>query len=96
VFGAPEGDATISYTPITADGKIRTAATADLAGGTTVSVSVPADVGGSPLVGYVVAASGDPAYAAVLLGREGRQDISTVAVGPEAAGQRQVPVTLGY
>jgi hypothetical protein len=96
VFGAPEGDATISYTPITADGKIRTAATADLAGGTTVSVNVPVDVGGSPLVGYVVAASGDPAYAAVLLGREGRQDISTVPVGPEAAGQRQVPVTLGY
>ncbi|AXJ10374.1 DUF5719 family protein [Arthrobacter sp. PM3] len=96
VFGAPEGDARISYTPITADGKIRTAATADIAGGTTVSVSVPADVGGSPLVGYVVAASGDPAYAAVLLSREGRQDISTVAVAPEAAGQQQVPVTLGY
>lgn len=96
VFGAPEGDASISYTPITADGKIRTAATADVAGGTTVSVSVPADVGGSPLVGYVIAASGDPAYAAVLLGREGRQDISTVAVAPEAAGQQQVPVTLGY
>ena len=29
-------------------------------------------------------------------GRDGRQDISAVAVAPEAAGQRQVPVTLGY
>ena len=96
VFGAPEGRASISYTPITADGKIRAAASADIAGGTTVSVKVPADVGGSPLVGYVVSAAGDPAYGALLLGRDGRQDISTVAVAPEAAGQQKVPVTLGY
>ena len=96
VFGAPVGRATVSYTPITADGKIRTAVTADIAGGTTVSIKVPADVGGSPLVGYVVSAAGDPAYGALLLGRDGRQDISTVAVAPEAAGQQQVPVTLGY
>jgi Family of unknown function (DUF5719) len=96
VFGAPVGKATISYTPITEDGKIRTAITADVAGGTTLSVKVPADVGGSPLVGYVVSAAGDPAYGALLLGREGRQDISAVAVAPEAAGQQQVPVTLGY
>ena len=61
-----------------------------------VSVKVPADVGGSPLVGYVVSAAGDPAYGALLLGRDGRQDISTVAVAPEAAGQQKVPVTLGY
>ena len=96
VFGAPEGSATVSYTPITEDGKIRGAATADLAGGTTVSIKVPADVGGSPLVGYVVSAAGDPAYGALLLGAEGRQDMSVVAVAPEAAGQQQVPVTLGY
>ncbi|MFF2030215.1 DUF5719 family protein [Arthrobacter sp. NPDC058192] len=96
VFGAPEGKATVSYAPITADGKIRTAATAGVVGGTTVSVKIPADVGGSPLVGYVVSAAGDPAYGALLLGRDGRQDISAVAVAPEAAGQRQVPVTLGY
>ena len=96
MFGAPAGKATVSYTPITADGKIRTAITADVAGGTTVSVKVPADVGGSPLVGYVVSAAGDPAYGALLLGRDGRQDISAVAVAPEAAGQQQVPVTLGY
>jgi hypothetical protein len=96
VFGAPDGKATVSYAPITADGKIRTAATAEVAGGTTVSVKIPVDVGGSPLVGYVVSAAGDPAYGALLLGRDGRQDISAVAVAPEAAGQRQVPVTLGY
>ena len=96
VLGAPAGRATVTYTPITADGKIRTAGTADIAGGTTVSIKIPADVGGSPLVGYVVSAAGDPAYGALVLARDGRQDISAVALAPEAAGQRQVPVTLGY
>ena len=96
IFGAPEGRATISYTPITADGKVRPAAAADIAGGTTASIKVPADVGGSRLVGYLVSAAGDPAYGAVLLQQDGRQDISTVAIAPAAAGQEQVPVTLGY
>lgn len=96
VFGAPEGRAKISYTPITADGKIRTAAAADIAGGTTASIKVPAEVDGSPLVGYLVSAAGDPAYGAVLLEQDGKQDISTIAVAPGAAGQEQVPVTLGY
>jgi len=96
VLGAPAGRATVTYTPITADGKIRTAGTADIAGGTTVSIKIPADVGGSPLVGYVVSAAGDPAYGALVLARDGRQDISAVALAPEAAGQRQVPATLGY
>lgn len=96
VLGAPAGRATVTYTPITADGKIRTAGTADIAGGTTVSIKIPADVGDSPLVGYVVSAAGDPAYGALVLAQDGRQDISAVALAPEAAGQRQVPVTLGY
>ena len=96
VFGAPEGRATISYTPITADGKVHAAAAADIAGGTTASIKVPADVGGSPLVGYLVSAAGDPAYGAVLLQQDGRPDISTIAIAPGAAGQEQVPVTLGY
>ena len=96
VLGAPAGRATVTYTPITADGKIRTAGTADIAGGTTVSIKIPADVGDSPLVGYVVSAAGDPAYGALVLAQDGRQDISAVALAPEAAGQRQIPVTLGY
>lgn len=96
MFGAPEGRAKISYTPITADGKIRAAATADIAGGTTASVKIPGDVGGSPLVGYLVSASGDAAYGAVLLEQDGRADISSIPVTPGAAGQEQVPVTLGY
>lgn len=96
IFGAPEGRATISYTPITADGKIRGAAAADIAGGTTASIKVPAELEGSPLVGYLVSAAGDPAYGAVLLQRDGRPDISTIAVAPGAAGQEQVRITLGY
>jgi hypothetical protein len=96
VFGAPEGRATISYTPITADGKIRATAAADIAGGTTASIRVPADVDGSPLVGYLVSAAGDPAYGSVLLQQDGRQDIAATAVAPGVAGQEQVPVTLGY
>jgi hypothetical protein len=96
MFGAPDGRATISYTPITADGKVRTAATADIAGGTTASVKIPGDVDGSPLVGYLVSAAGDAAYGAVLLEQDGKADIASVPVAPGAAGQEQVPVTLGY
>jgi hypothetical protein len=96
VFGAPEDRARITYTPITADGKIRTAASADIAGGTTAVIKAPAEVGGSAVLGYVVSASGDAAYGSVLLEQDGREDISTVAVAPGAAGQEQVAVTLGY
>jgi hypothetical protein len=96
VFGAPDDRAKITYTPITADGKVRTAAAADIAGGTTAVIKVPADVGGAPVLGYVVSASGDAAYGAVLLQQDGREDVATVAVAPGASGQEQVPVTLGY
>jgi hypothetical protein len=96
MFGAPDDRAKITYTPITADGKIRTSAAADIAGGTTAVVKAPADVGGSPVLGYVVSASGDAAYGAVLLLQDGREDVSTIAVAPGAEGQEQVAVTLGY
>lgn len=96
MFGAPDGRATISYTPITADGKVRSAATADIAGGTTASVQVPADVEGSPLVGYLVSAAGEAAYGAVLLERDGKADVSSVPVLPGAGGQEKIAVTLGY
>ncbi|MDR6508312.1 DUF5719 family protein [Arthrobacter oryzae] len=96
VLGAPDDRAKITYTPITADGKVRTAATADLSGGTTALIKVPAEVGGAEVLGYVVSASGDAAYGTVLLEQEGRADIATVAVAPGAAGQEQVAVKLGY
>lgn len=96
MFGAPDGRATISYTPVTADGKIRNATTADIAGGTTASVQIPADVEGSAVVGYLVSAAGEAAYGAVLLERDGKADVATVPVSPGAAGQEKVAVTLGY
>lgn len=96
VFGALDTRATISYAPITADGKVRAAATADIAGGTTASITVPQQAEGADIVGYVVSASGDAAYGAVLLGQDGRNDISNLAFLPAAAGQETVPVTLGY
>lgn len=96
VFGALDGRATISYTPITADGKLRTAATADIAAGTTTALKAADRIGNSSVVGYLVSASGGAAYGTVLLEREGRNDISAVGVAPGAEGQEKVPVTLGY
>jgi hypothetical protein len=96
VFGALENRATISYSAITADGKIRAAAAADIAGGTTTSITVPEKVEESLVVGYVVSASGDAAYGALLLEQGGREDVSTLALMPAASGQEKVPVTLGY
>jgi hypothetical protein len=96
VFGALDGRATISYTPITADGKLRTAATADIAAGTTTTLKAADRIGDSAVVGYLVSASGGAAYGTVLLEKEGRNDVSTVAIAPGAEGQEKVPVTLGY
>lgn len=96
VFGALEDRATISYSAITADGKIHAAASADIAGGTTTSIDVPEKVDESVVVGYVVSASGSAAYGALLIQQDGREDISTLAFTPAASGQEKVPVTLGY
>jgi hypothetical protein len=95
VFGALDDRATISYTPVTADGKLRPAASANIAGGTTTSLKVPAKIGKSPVVAYLVSASGGAAYGTVLLEREGRNDVSIVAIAPGAEGQEKVRVTLG-
>lgn len=96
VFGALDARATITYAPITADGKVRAAATADIAGGTTASITIPEQAEGSAVVGYVVSASGGAAYGSVLLGQDGRNDISSLAFLSAAAGQETVPVALGY
>ncbi|MCA4133572.1 DUF5719 family protein [Arthrobacter sp. M4] len=95
-FGAPDGRAKISLSPITADGAVRKADTLDISGGTTATVKVPDKVEGAAVVGYVVSAAGDPAYGAVVLGRDGRNDIAVAAIQPGAAGQEKVPVVLGY
>ncbi|TLM86159.1 DUF5719 family protein [Pseudarthrobacter sp. NamE5] len=96
VFGALDDRATITYSAITSDGKVRAASTADIAGGTTSSIAVPDKVEDAGVVGYVVSASGGAAYGALLVQQEGRNDVSTLAFLPEAAGQETVPVTLSY
>ena len=96
VFGALDARATITYAPVTADGKVRAAASADIAGGTTASIAIPDQAEGADVVGYVVSASGDAAYGAVLVGQEGRNDVSSLAFLAAAAGRETVPVTLGY
>ncbi|TLM74257.1 DUF5719 family protein [Pseudarthrobacter sp. NamB4] len=96
VFGALDDRATITYSAITSDGKVRAASTADIAGGTTSSIAVPDKVEDAGVVGYVVSASGGAAYGALLVQQDGRNDVSTLAFLPEAAGQETVPVTLSY
>ncbi|MET3720311.1 MULTISPECIES: DUF5719 family protein [unclassified Arthrobacter] len=96
VFGVLENRATISYAPITADGRVRAAATVDVAGGTTTSIKLADKVEESEVVAYVVSASGDAAYGALLLQQEGREDVSTLALMAAASGQEKVAVTLGY
>ncbi|MGX1161847.1 hypothetical protein FBY31_4091 [Arthrobacter sp. SLBN-100] len=96
VFGALENRATITYSAITADGKVRAPSTADIAGGTTASITVPEKADDSDVVGYVVSAAGDAAYGALLLQQDGRDDVSSLAFLPAAAGQETVPVTLSY
>ncbi|MEV7660358.1 DUF5719 family protein [Paenarthrobacter sp. NPDC089316] len=95
-FGVPEGRATVSYAPVTADGKVGKAVDVDLSGGTTSVIELPAKSGDAVIAGYVVSASGDPVYGSMVLGKQGRNDISVVAIQDAAAGLEKVPVSVGY
>ncbi|MDQ4046021.1 MAG: hypothetical protein M3127_01450, partial [Actinomycetota bacterium] len=57
---------------------------------------VPDQIEKSPVVAYLVSAAGGAAYGAVLLEKNARNDVATVAITPGAEGQEKVPVTLGY
>ncbi|WP_411375892.1 DUF5719 family protein [Arthrobacter sp. MPF02] len=96
VLGALDTRATITYSAITADGKVRAPSTADIAGGTTASIAVPDKADEADVVGYVVSAAGDAAYGAVLVQQDGRNDVSALAFQPAAAGQETVPVSISY
>ncbi|MCD4849802.1 DUF5719 family protein [Arthrobacter sp. AK01] len=95
-FGVPEGRGTISYAPVTANGAVGKAVDVDMSGGTTSLIELPAKSGDSPIAGYVVSASGDPIYGALVLGKQGRADVSVVAIQDAAAGLEKVPVSVGY
>ncbi|YCI94321.1 DUF5719 family protein [Arthrobacter sp. R3-55] len=95
-FGVPEGRGTVSYASVTADGAVGKSVDVDMSGGTTSLIELPAKSGDSVVAGYVVSASGDPIYGALVLGTQGRPDISVVAIQDAAAGLEKVPVSVGY
>jgi len=95
-FGVPEGRATVSYAPVTADGKVGKSVDVDMSGGTTSLIELPAKSGQAVVAGYVVSASGDPVYGALILGRQDRADVSVLGIQDAAAGLEKVPVTVGY
>ncbi|SEI72250.1 hypothetical protein SAMN04487917_102198 [Arthrobacter sp. yr096] len=95
-FGVPEGRGTVSYAPVTADGTVGKAVDVDMSGGTTSLIELPAKSGDALVAGYIVSASGDPIYGALLLGKQGRSDVSVVAIQDAAAGLEKVPVSVGY
>jgi len=95
-FGAPSGRAEISYRAITADGAIQPAAKATLAAGTTTSVEIPAKAGGSDVVGYLLSASGEPAYAAVVQTEDKGPGLSVLSVPVTGSGLDKLPVRLGH
>ncbi len=92
----PRGRGTVSYAPVTADGKVGKAIDVDMSGGTTSVIGLPDKSGSSAVVGYVVSAAGDPVYGALVLGKQGRTDVSVVAIQDAAAGLEKVPVSVGY
>ncbi|OFI37791.1 hypothetical protein BIU82_07975 [Arthrobacter sp. SW1] len=95
-FGVPEGRATVTYTPVTVDGKTGKASTVDIAGGTTAVVDIQAPAKGPAVAGYIVSASGDPAYGALIVGRNGEPGVSVIGIQQGALGHEKVAVTLGY
>ncbi|MEZ2389799.1 DUF5719 family protein [bacterium RCC_150] len=95
-FGVPEGRATVSYAPMSSDGKVHKSETVDIAGGTTAVITVPDKTDGAPISGYVISASGDAAYGALVLGQDGQSGVSVTAVQDGAAGHEKVQVNLGY
>ncbi|MGO4144737.1 DUF5719 family protein [Paenarthrobacter sp. YAF11_1] len=95
-FGVPEGRGTVTYAPVTADGSVGKSVDVDMSGGTTSLIELPSKSGDSVVAGYVVSASGDPIYGALVLGTQGRPDISVVAIQDAAAGLEKVPVSVGY
>lgn len=95
VLGVPEGRAEVRAVPVTEDGRQHAAVTVDVAGGTTAVLDVADTVGGSAVAGYIVSASGDPAYGSLLTKGEGNQ-IAEAAFVPPVAGAQSLPVTLGH
>ncbi|MGG5171985.1 DUF5719 family protein [Pseudarthrobacter sp. J1738] len=95
-FGVPQGRAQISYTAITADGALHKAQSISVAGGTSATVDIPAQLSGTAVVGYILSASGDQAYGSLLQSDSASNGLSVVPILPGVKGQQSLPVTLNY
>ncbi|WP_285726710.1 DUF5719 family protein [Psychromicrobium xiongbiense] len=93
VFSAPAGAAQLSLTPIGTDGKPQAAKTLTLSAGKTVVVD-PAQWAGGAVSGFLVSASGSPAFGAQLLSQN--DGISVLAIPRNPATLQSVQVGLGY
>ena len=94
VVGVPEGRAEVRAVPVTEDGRQHSAVTIDVAGGTTAVLDAADSVEGSAVAGYIVSASGDPAYGSLVTTGEGNE-IAGAAFVPPVGGAQSLPVTLG-
>lgn len=95
-FGVPAGRATVSYTPVTLDGKVHKTETVEIAGGTTSVIGIPEKSDGAAISGYIVSAAGDAAYGALVLGQSEQSGVSVLSIQDGAAGHEKVQVILGY
>ncbi|MCW2132459.1 DUF5719 family protein [Arthrobacter sp. VKM Ac-2550] len=93
-FIAPEGNAKVSVTPISANGQLGTERVVDVPGGSTVSLNPKAN--GADPAALLIGATGDPVYASQVAFTGSSPNISVLAVPPGTQGRQSVPVFLGY
>lgn len=93
-FIAPEGNAKVSVTPISANGQLGAERLVDVPGGSTVSLN-PMDNGADPAA-LLIGATGDPVYASQVVFNGSSPNISVLAVPSGTQGRQSVPVFLGY
>ncbi|WP_253904290.1 DUF5719 family protein [Arthrobacter sp. Br18] len=95
VFGAPEGGAEVTITPVGADGALRDPQLVDVAGGT--SVTIPASSFGPDAAAVIVSAAGDPVFGAQVATLGGdTAGVSVTAIPDAAVSTRTIPVELRY
>lgn len=93
-FTVPEGSAEIRLQGVGADGVLQPEKILRPAPGSTQTVAA-AEVG-RDLAGILISSSGDPAYGAQVLTADKGAGLSVVPLPPAAAGERKVPVGVGY
>lgn len=93
-FTVPEGSAEIRLSGVAADGELLPEKILRPAAGSTQTIAA-ADLG-TDLAGVLISSSGDPAYGAQVLTADKGAGLSILPLPRAAAGERQVPVGVGY